>query len=377
MLVIDSTYFGKITFAPLNIILYNVFSAHGPDLYGTEPLTFYLLNGFLNFNVIWLLALVTPLLLLLGYFLVPAKSKATLYLPHHISLAPFYLWLLVFVAQPHKEERFLYPVYFMIALCGAISMDIIQKIYFRIKCWLLNIVATAATGTHYLDHTAWISAVVMIVTTVLGLSKICSLYYNFHAPLDLMMELNTFYHSDEYRARPNGSAYNVCVGKDWHRYPSSFFLPATDFRVRFVRSEFKGILPAYFTEGVDGGGGEPTAITHAYFNDMNVENEAMYFDYKDCDFLLDLNTERYTELEPNYVARKDEWRVLKTLPFLNAERSNRVWRSFYVPFVTDKYVEYADFNLLQRISGRDGVPAAAAAAATQKKERAGSGQKQK
>lgn len=371
MLVIDSTYFGQITFAPLNIILYNVFTAHGPDLYGTEPVSFYFLNGFLNFNVIWLLALLTPIFLVLGYFLVPAKSKATLYLPHYISLAPFYLWLIVFALQPHKEERFLYPVYFLVGLCGAITMDIIQKLYFRVKCWLI----TVSPGTHYLDHTAWISAVVMIITTVLGLSKICSLYYNYHAPLDLMMELNTFYHSPDYRSLSarNGTAYNVCVGKDWHRYPSSFFLPAPDFRVRFLRSEFKGILPAYFTdEDGGGGGGVPSSIRHSYFNDMNTENAAMYFEYTDCDFLLDLNTERYTDMEPNYAARKDEWTVLKSLPFLNAERSNRLWRSFYVPFVTDNYVEYAEFNLLQR------KRVASATTSTQKKVlESGSGQKQK
>lgn len=53
MIVIDSTYFGKITFAPLNIVLYNVFTSHGPNIFGTEPLSYYLFNGFLNFNIVW------------------------------------------------------------------------------------------------------------------------------------------------------------------------------------------------------------------------------------------------------------------------------------------------------------------------------------
>ena len=29
---------------------YNVFTSHGPDLYGTAPASFYLMNGLLNFN---------------------------------------------------------------------------------------------------------------------------------------------------------------------------------------------------------------------------------------------------------------------------------------------------------------------------------------
>ena len=31
---IDQYYYGKLVVAPLNIVLYNVFTEHGPDLYG-------------------------------------------------------------------------------------------------------------------------------------------------------------------------------------------------------------------------------------------------------------------------------------------------------------------------------------------------------
>ena len=37
---------------------------------------------------------------------------------------------------------------------------------------------------------------------------------------------------------------NVCVGKEWHRYPSSFFLPDNNWNLRFIKSEFSGLLPA-------------------------------------------------------------------------------------------------------------------------------------
>lgn len=33
-MVVDSYYYGKLVVAPLNIVLYNVFTPHGPDLYG-------------------------------------------------------------------------------------------------------------------------------------------------------------------------------------------------------------------------------------------------------------------------------------------------------------------------------------------------------
>ena len=60
---VDSLFYGKLVIASLNIVKYNVLSDHGPDLYGTEPWTYYLFNGLLNFNVAFILALlVWPLL---------------------------------------------------------------------------------------------------------------------------------------------------------------------------------------------------------------------------------------------------------------------------------------------------------------------------
>lgn len=54
---LDSVYYGKLVFAPLNIVLYNVFSSHGANLYGVEPWYFYLINCFLNWNFVFVAAL--------------------------------------------------------------------------------------------------------------------------------------------------------------------------------------------------------------------------------------------------------------------------------------------------------------------------------
>lgn len=53
MIAIDSIYYNKLVIAPWNIVRYNVLGGAGPELYGTEPFTFYIINGFLNFNFIW------------------------------------------------------------------------------------------------------------------------------------------------------------------------------------------------------------------------------------------------------------------------------------------------------------------------------------
>ena len=36
MVQVDSHYYGGLVVAPLNIVLYNVFSDHGPELYGKQ-----------------------------------------------------------------------------------------------------------------------------------------------------------------------------------------------------------------------------------------------------------------------------------------------------------------------------------------------------
>lgn len=50
---VDSWHYGRLVVAPWNIIAYNIFTEHGPDLYGVEPWTYYFVNGFLNFNIVW------------------------------------------------------------------------------------------------------------------------------------------------------------------------------------------------------------------------------------------------------------------------------------------------------------------------------------
>lgn len=59
IVAVDYFFYGKFEFVPLNIVLYNVFGGpdRGPNIFGTEPWWFYVVNGFLNFNLVFLLAL--------------------------------------------------------------------------------------------------------------------------------------------------------------------------------------------------------------------------------------------------------------------------------------------------------------------------------
>lgn len=58
LVLIDQMFYRQYTVVAWNIIKYNLFEAGlGPELYGTEPWYFYILNGLLNFNIAFILAL--------------------------------------------------------------------------------------------------------------------------------------------------------------------------------------------------------------------------------------------------------------------------------------------------------------------------------
>lgn len=61
----------------------------------------------------------------------------------------------------------------------------------------------------------------------------------------------------------------ICVGKEWYRYPSSFFL-GSDAELRFIQSGFTGQLPQPFSAE------HGTWGTQAGFNDLNREEHSRY-----------------------------------------------------------------------------------------------------
>jgi len=71
---------------------------------------------------------------------------------------------------------------------------------------------------------------------------------------------------------------SVCLGKEWYRFPSSFFLPK-NMRARFVKSEFRGLLPGQFAESGPSAWGLPRTLTWLVptgMNDENIEDPRKY-----------------------------------------------------------------------------------------------------
>ncbi|PSN64318.1 hypothetical protein BS50DRAFT_602058 [Corynespora cassiicola Philippines] len=317
---IDTFFYKKLVCVPLNIVLYNVFSggSRGPNIYGVEPWHFYIRNLVLNFNV-WFFFAVAALPLVLFQHLIRQKavSRQTL-LRGLVFVTPFYLWLGIFTLQPHKEERFMYPAYPALALNAATSLHIIlaylgstdpKDLASKIPAQLKLIFVSA----------------LVLGSFDLGALRTIGLMTAYSAPLAVYKPLQ-----QPGLALPGD---NVCLGKEWYRFPSSYHLPH-QVRARFIKSEFSGLLPGEFSEANEGFGFFPgTWLIPSGMNDENREDPSKYIDIDHCHFLVDsrLPGAAPTTLEPDYIADSKNWEALACESFLDASTTSALGRLLWVP----------------------------------------------
>ncbi|KAF2688006.1 glycosyltransferase family 22 protein [Lentithecium fluviatile CBS 122367] len=337
----DSIFYRKLTVVPLNIVLYNVFSGgnKGPNIYGVEPWTFYIRNLALNFNAWFFLALAAlPLLLIQHVVLQKSVSKQTL-LRGVVFTSPFYLWLTIFTLQPHKEERFMYPAYPALALNAALSLHVLlanfgstdpKNIFSKIPPKLKLVVVS----------------VFILGSFDLGLLRTIGTMTAYSAPLSVykLLQKQGVVQPGDY----------VCLGKEWYRFPSSYFLPKQS-RAKFIKSEFSGLLPGEFSEANVGFGFFPGAhLIPSGMNDENIEDPGKYTDVKYCNFLIDshLPSVSPTALEPNYIADTEHWEKLSCRSFLDASHTSAIGRILWVPdlpFVPQRFRRvWGEYCLLRR-----------------------------
>lgn len=334
---VDTHYFGRTILAPLNIVAYNVFSKHGANLYGVEPWTFYFKNGILNFNFAFAVAVASAPAVLLSRRLAraPPQSRAD----GLLELTPLYLWCAIFFTQAHKEERFLFPVYPLICLSAAIGGRALETIAGHTARTLTGVARRAASTV---AQRAWV--VLLVATTLLSVSRTVALYRNFRAPMEIYMELGPL---ANLKAESHGSQAGtvapstLCVGKEWYRFPSSFFLPL-NWELAFIESEFRGQLPKPYAAGANA-----TRIVPTDMNDANKEERSRYVNPSLCDYLVDTDGHKVTDREPDY-SSSPEWEVVSSVKFLDSGKSPAYARSFYVPFITERQCSYVNYYLLKR-----------------------------
>ncbi|KAI9313863.1 Alg9-like mannosyltransferase family-domain-containing protein [Dichotomocladium elegans] len=378
IILIDYLFYRRLMFVPLNIVLYNVFGGanQGPDIFGTEPWYFYILNGFLNFNVMFLLALASgPFAMIAAYVdreRLPGNEKLAAAWPYvllALKLLPFYIWFTIFTVQPHKEERFLYVAYPFIALNAAISIFLVRGWISRAARRLGASVVVRASIIRYVAFS------ILLVYMIISVSRILAVAIRYRAPSQIYSALwkqravdqlvNLDYLQENYPYDTSIGDITLCVGKEWHRFPSSYFVP-NDVRLEYIKSEFDGMLPKHFVPDIktvtfEEEGKVNTYRKRAYsfegartvqdgFNSYNKEDHSVYVNVDQCDYLIDADypLRPVSTREPRYMYDEKDWEVIACEPILDAISSNRLTRSFYVP--GSKGLAWGDYCLLKRRS---------------------------
>ena len=316
---IDTFFYRKIVVVPWNIVMYNVFSGgdRGPNIFGTEPWDYYVRNLLLNFNLWFLLALLSaPMLAFQTAFMKQQTTKQTL-LRTIVFITPFYLWLAIFTIQPHKEERFMYPAYPFLALNAAIAFHMLLT-------WVGNSDPNTLIGKIPAQLKLAIILPTLLIALNIGFFRILGTVTGYRAPLQI-------YHPLEQNA--TGSTSTVCLGKDWYRFPTSHFLP-NNIHAKWIKSDFDGLLPGNFHEGQTGFGLFPgTWLVPPGMNDRNEEDTGKHVDVNHCTFLVDtyfagMHASKY---EPLYVLDSETWEKVACEPFLDASKTGIIARTLWIP----------------------------------------------
>ncbi|KAG7891687.1 hypothetical protein KL936_001630 [Ogataea polymorpha] len=310
ILQIDTLFYRETTFVPLNIVLYNVLHSDektGPNIFGTEPLTYYVHNLLLNFNLVLPLAV-------LGLLSPVAFEKFNLKQIKTVQ-TPIIMWCAIFFSQPHKEERFLYPIYPLVTLSASFFISQITQIFGK---------------TYFFARAYTFLCKIVLFATIFSVSvlRIVSLVSNYSSPLTVFRYLP---------ASNTDVPENVCIGREWYHYPSSFFLHPNQ-RLRFVESGFRGMLPGDFVEPTSNSWAalfNATSTKRQGFNNENRYNPDLVIPLSECDYYVDLDMPVNPEMGEIQVFEKaktaEDWELLVCDKFLDTENSYGIDKILYIP----------------------------------------------
>ncbi|KAL4340103.1 hypothetical protein GQ457_08G006720 [Hibiscus cannabinus] len=320
--LVDYCYYQRWTSSVFNLLVYNVLGGGESHLYGTEGPLFYLRNGFNNFNFCFILAL-----LFLGILPIARKKYAPDLL---IIISPLYIWLAFMSLQPHKEERFLYPIYPLVCVAASAVIESFPDI-FRDKY-------NPYDNSIIVMMAKFLRPVALSLILCASHARTFSLINGYAAPLEVYKILE--HHDDA------GTGSVLCVGSEWHRYPSSFFVPAYIGEVRWIDDGFRGLLPFPFNDTLGG-----TAAAPPYFNNKNKASDEQYLqDVQACTFLVELQLNRPYPYRGNDLST---WEPIAALPYLDRELSPAKYRSFFIPYLWQEKNVFGMYKLLKRVANQE------------------------
>ena len=271
---------------------------------------------------------------------------------HCVLLSILLLWFLVFLPQPHKEERFLFPVFPVICVTAALSLDIINQFTCKL-CDSFGFCRKLRLSMVCLNLTL----VFLLAVGLVSMSRGITLYKGYHAPLDVYTKIEGLHDrivSWETKHQTFLGNLSICVGKEWHRYPSSFFLPHDRWRLNFLKSSFGGQLPADFDEVLQGIVNRTRAIPR-FMNDQNREEMSRYVPVNQCHFVIDTDYKDFSKDDVPY-SKMQDFSILYSQSFMDSVKTEFPWRSFFIPYVTEKKWVMINYNVLRHVNNTLNFP---------------------
>ena len=240
----------------------------------------------------------------------------------------------------------MYPAYPFLALNAAISTHMI-----------LTALGNSDPKTLVGKVPAKLKLVLVAITVILSVDVALLRVYGIWSAYSAPMKIYTPLWEGKDGSEPIGREEDtVCFGKEWYRFPSSYFLPR-DMHAKFIRSEFRGLLPGEFAQAETGFGfWSGTWLPTFGMNDRNEEDLSKYTELPACKFVVDtqypLRTDPLPPNEPDYIEDYANWEVVKCELFLDAANTHLLARTLWVPdlaFIPDKFKrKWGRHCLLQR-----------------------------
>lgn len=342
---IDTYYYQRKTSPLLNILFYNA-GGNGDELYGIEDISYYFKNLFLNLGVIWPLAVATPIILLRNS-LNKLDNNSTKLL---VILCSCGLWMGILMSRPHKEERFMYPIYPLLSVLAATSL-----------CYITDMVMTVFGNYETLVDAPFkqvkagnilkLAVVVGVIglNTILFSSRILSNYQNYNGFQGLWRDI----HDITKKTNPR-NPLRVCTGNEWYYFPSHFYLP-NHLSLAFVDDGFKGQLPQYY-DAVNGTFSTPT---HR-FNDQNKEEVSRYVSLDSCNYVVLLRQSKFNQdnkkiIEELLNKAGKKFQLLRSKPIIDKlGSSNSLTRAYFIPTLShadNVYINYEFYENIDEIQG--------------------------
>ena len=336
-MVTDRIFYGTWKASLWNFLVYNLAGGGKSALYGVEGPLYYLRNGFNQLQLVLPLSLIFPVAIVLAFAAAPGNSpRRRLDRTLVIAVAPLFTWLAAITALPHKEERFLFVVYPLMCLAAAVTLDAFTRVGTRLVSGPLGtLLAKLAVGT------------AVVLTSLLSLSRTVALVSHYGAPLHVYRALPAVEFSNSTTPRPGGVSQqaqqvHVCVGAEWYRFPSSFFLPGPNYRIQFIKSGFNGLLPRHFDDAAGGTRAAPRQL-----NDDNREEPENYWSSAEkCEYAVTLQ-DGDTWLDGEVLGSKKDWEIVAEKDFLDASKSPPLTRAFYIPTISPKKNTWMKYLLLK------------------------------